>query len=133
MIVLPWLHLEHGTPKRLKILKRFRHGIVRSRYPLLPRHRRNAPGPYESKHARPDRISPRIMRRRSHTPSHVRPHADLGSTQGKKRALAPRRPARTIPLLVWVLRLPKHVVRGLKREHGRGHVGLDERDRARMA
>jgi hypothetical protein len=58
MIVLPWLHLEYGTPKCLEIFECFRHGTLGSWDPFLPRNRRGAPGLYEPMHARLDRIYP---------------------------------------------------------------------------
>ena len=58
MIILPWLHLEHGAPKCLEIFECFCHGTVRSWYPLLPRNRRDTPSLYEPIHARLDRIYP---------------------------------------------------------------------------
>ena len=73
------------------------------------------------------------MRWRSNATSHVRAHANPGTTQSKECAFAPRRPTRTVSLLVRVLCPTKDVVRGFKRKHGRGYVGLDKRDRARTS
>lgn len=133
MIILPWFHLEHGAPKCLEILECFRHGTVGSGYSLLPRNRRGAPSLYEPMHTGLDRIYPRIMRRRSNAPSHIRAHTNPGTAQREQCTFAPRRPTRTVPLLVRVLRPTKDVVRGFKREHRRGDVGLDKRNRTRTS